>query len=504
MSDDAGDPAAARVFTTLMARWSCCWSSAGALTLVAAPDRVPRAGAGDRARSRVPTVAVIHPTTEGAAGRSGAAGDASGVRRVADLRAHERLSEEVDARHRQPREAGRAARRHRRAGARPGTLAGEGALAQQIAANADAREVHRRSAGRALRKTDAVSQQEVDEKQERVTPAAGQPGRRRRERPAARGTRGVQAHLRAVRRRHHEAQRGRRHARHGGHSGAQQQLFHLAQTDPDPRVRHRAGGQRAGDSARAWRRRLEMAQYPGEQFAGAVARTAESIDPATRTLLTEVDVPNPTGRLLPGGYAQVHLQVGATGAPAAGAGQRAALPRRGPARGRRGRRTTACTCGRSRSDATTARRSKFCRASRPTTGSCSIPRTRSTMGRTCRSSRPAAPAPATGKCSTRPVDGRRAPCGRARGRGSAARAARPPPAAAPSAPTISRPAAPDAPARGTRPRPGGRASRTTRCRRAQWWTLFRDERPERARGARGGRQSDAAAGGRASTSRRAR
>ena len=41
-------------------------------------------------------------------------------------------------------------------------------------------------------------------------------------------------------------------------------------------------------------------------------RTAEAIDPATRTLLTEVDVPNHNGALLPGGYAQVHLQVKVT------------------------------------------------------------------------------------------------------------------------------------------------------------------------------------------------
>jgi RND family efflux transporter MFP subunit len=55
---------------------------------------------------------------------------------------------------------------------------------------------------------------------------------------------------------------------------------------------------------------LELPQYVGETFTGAVVRTSESIDPSTRTLLTEVDVPNPKGRLLPGGYAQVQLNVG--------------------------------------------------------------------------------------------------------------------------------------------------------------------------------------------------
>ena len=44
-----------------------------------------------------------------------------------------------------------------------------------------------------------------------------------------------------------------------------------------------------------------------------MARTADSIDLTTRTLLTEVDVPNKSGQLLPGGYAQVHLEVKVTG-----------------------------------------------------------------------------------------------------------------------------------------------------------------------------------------------
>jgi multidrug efflux pump subunit AcrA (membrane-fusion protein) len=59
---------------------------------------------------------------------------------------------------------------------------------------------------------------------------------------------------------------------------------------------------------------LELAQYPGQKFQGNVVRTAEAIDPGTKTLLTEVDVPNRNGQLLPGGYAQVHLQVKVTGA----------------------------------------------------------------------------------------------------------------------------------------------------------------------------------------------
>jgi len=54
---------------------------------------------------------------------------------------------------------------------------------------------------------------------------------------------------------------------------------------------------------------IQLEEYPGQKFSGKVARTADAIDPATRTLLTEVDVDNHDGRLLPGAYAQVHFAV---------------------------------------------------------------------------------------------------------------------------------------------------------------------------------------------------
>ena len=96
-----------------------------------------------------------------------------------------------------------------------------------------------------------------------------------------------------------------------GNGGSTQQLFFLAQTDPirvyvnvpetsAPSVRSGLGAY------------LELTQYAGQQFEGKVVRTAEAIDLATRTLLTEVDVPNHNSALLPGGYAQVHLRVKVT------------------------------------------------------------------------------------------------------------------------------------------------------------------------------------------------
>jgi len=55
---------------------------------------------------------------------------------------------------------------------------------------------------------------------------------------------------------------------------------------------------------------VTLQEFPGQKFSAKVARTAESIDPNTRTLLTEVDVPNREGRLLPGSFGEVHFAVG--------------------------------------------------------------------------------------------------------------------------------------------------------------------------------------------------
>jgi len=52
---------------------------------------------------------------------------------------------------------------------------------------------------------------------------------------------------------------------------------------------------------------ITLQEIPGEKFKGTVARTAEAIDPATRTLLTEVDVPNKDSRLLRGSFGEVHF-----------------------------------------------------------------------------------------------------------------------------------------------------------------------------------------------------
>jgi RND family efflux transporter MFP subunit len=52
---------------------------------------------------------------------------------------------------------------------------------------------------------------------------------------------------------------------------------------------------------------LTLDEFPDKTFSGTIARTANAIDPASRTLLVEVEVENRHGPLLPGAYVRVHL-----------------------------------------------------------------------------------------------------------------------------------------------------------------------------------------------------
>lgn len=54
---------------------------------------------------------------------------------------------------------------------------------------------------------------------------------------------------------------------------------------------------------------LQFSELQNRKFTGIVTRTSNALDPASRTLLTEVEVPNPDGILLPGMFTQVDLQV---------------------------------------------------------------------------------------------------------------------------------------------------------------------------------------------------
>jgi RND family efflux transporter MFP subunit len=54
---------------------------------------------------------------------------------------------------------------------------------------------------------------------------------------------------------------------------------------------------------------IRVPQIPGKTFPGTVTRIADALEPTTRTLLTEIDIPNPDGVLQPGTYVTVELNI---------------------------------------------------------------------------------------------------------------------------------------------------------------------------------------------------
>jgi RND family efflux transporter MFP subunit len=93
-----------------------------------------------------------------------------------------------------------------------------------------------------------------------------------------------------------------------GAAGQAKELFHLAAIGtlrvfvPVPEVYARAAQPGAAVP-------LTLDEFPREVFHGVLARNSNSIDTASRTLLVEVEVQNPTGALLPGAYVSVHLKL---------------------------------------------------------------------------------------------------------------------------------------------------------------------------------------------------
>ena len=54
---------------------------------------------------------------------------------------------------------------------------------------------------------------------------------------------------------------------------------------------------------------MDLTSVPNRHFPASVTRTTNAIDPNSRTLTVELDIPNPSGELLPGAYANVHFQL---------------------------------------------------------------------------------------------------------------------------------------------------------------------------------------------------
>ncbi|MFZ0688109.1 MAG: efflux RND transporter periplasmic adaptor subunit [Terriglobales bacterium] len=97
-------------------------------------------------------------------------------------------------------------------------------------------------------------------------------------------------------------------------SGAQaagKELFDIARVDP-LRVYVSVPQAYASSMKVGVKAVVTLQEFPGKKFLGTVVRTADAIDSATRTLNTEVDVPNKDGKLLPGSFGQVHFAIGSS------------------------------------------------------------------------------------------------------------------------------------------------------------------------------------------------
>jgi RND family efflux transporter MFP subunit len=160
-----------------------------------------------------------------------------------------------------------------------------------------------------LRKTDSVSAQEADQqasgyKQSQANLAAADANVRRLEQ--LEGFKEVYAPFSGVLTKRNVDPGALINA---GAGAAGRELFDLARVDP-LRVYTSVPQAYAPFIKVGAKTAVTLQEFPGQKFCGTVARTAEAIDPTTRTLLTEVDVPNKDGRLLPGSFGEVHFAVG--------------------------------------------------------------------------------------------------------------------------------------------------------------------------------------------------
>jgi RND family efflux transporter MFP subunit len=94
----------------------------------------------------------------------------------------------------------------------------------------------------------------------------------------------------------------------GSSGGTRTELFHIAQPDK-LRVYVNVPEAYSQAAKTGLTADLALSEFPGRLFQGTLVRTAEAIDQSTRTLLVEIRVNNPTGTLLSGAYAEVHLKL---------------------------------------------------------------------------------------------------------------------------------------------------------------------------------------------------
>jgi RND family efflux transporter MFP subunit len=89
-------------------------------------------------------------------------------------------------------------------------------------------------------------------------------------------------------------------------AGAGNELYRLARTEM-LRVFVRIPQNLAPQVKPGQTAEVRFNEHPAEVFHAKIVRTARALDPSSRTLLTELELPNPDLGLLPGGYAQIRL-----------------------------------------------------------------------------------------------------------------------------------------------------------------------------------------------------
>jgi RND family efflux transporter MFP subunit len=87
-------------------------------------------------------------------------------------------------------------------------------------------------------------------------------------------------------------------------AGSGPELFRMAQTDP-LRVYVQVPQQYVYDIKPGQKAQISFLELPGRAFDATVSQTAGAVDPTTRTLQVELQLPNPHGELYAGSYAQV-------------------------------------------------------------------------------------------------------------------------------------------------------------------------------------------------------
>jgi RND family efflux transporter MFP subunit len=93
-----------------------------------------------------------------------------------------------------------------------------------------------------------------------------------------------------------------------GNAGAGQELFRISQNNT-VRVFVTVPEEFSNQVGPGTKASMDLTELPSRHFAAAVTRTTGAIDANSRTLTVELDVPNPSGELLPGAYANVHFQL---------------------------------------------------------------------------------------------------------------------------------------------------------------------------------------------------